>query len=294
MKASATSTAGDFASIRLAASLLLLGFTTFAPLNDASAQALCAQGDVGCRPPRAGQVIPPPPAGRPAALLDLEGQWVSVVTEDWRSYMLTAPKGDYESMPLNGIGRQVADAWNPDATDTDACMAYGAASIMRMPSRFRIAWESDDVLKIETDAGMQVRKLHFTKSAGQQGAPSRQGYSAAKWVQEGEAVDKKSAFQRQAKIELGLSNVTVFNGRVEAMPGGRFDVVISRAFADLTDFVRVAGHLAAPYGRLYAMKGLASKDEARCLPSGWVMLDCARLSVPGLDAQRHLIVLERL
>ncbi|MBK8119676.1 MAG: 16S rRNA (guanine(527)-N(7))-methyltransferase RsmG [Sulfuritalea sp.] len=109
-----------------------------------------------------------------------------------------------------------------------------------------------------------------------------------------EAVDKKSAFQRQAKIELGLSNVTVFNGRVEAMPGGRFDVVISRAFADLTDFVRVAGHLAAPYGRLYAMKGLASKDEARCLPSGWVMLDCARLSVPGLDAQRHLIVLERL
>lgn len=138
MKASATSTAGDFASIRLAASLLLLGFTAFSPLNNANAQALCAVGDVGCRPPRAGQVIPPPPTGRPAALLDLEGQWVSVVTEDWRSYMLTAPKGDYESMPLNGIGRQVADAWNPDATDTDACMAYGAVSLMRMPSRFRI------------------------------------------------------------------------------------------------------------------------------------------------------------
>lgn len=214
MKASATSTAGDFASIRLAASLLLLGFTTFAPLNDASAQALCAQGDVGCRPPRAGQVIPPPPAGRPAALLDLEGQWVSVVTEDWRSYMLTAPKGDYESMPLNGIGRQVADAWNPDATDTDACMAYGAASIMRMPSRFRIAWESDDVLKIETDAGMQVRKLHFTKSAGQQGAPSRQGYSAAKWVQEGEAVDKKSF----GTLEVSTSNLLAGYLRKNGVP----------------------------------------------------------------------------
>ena len=109
-----------------------------------------------------------------------------------------------------------------------------------------------------------------------------------------EAVEKKSAFQRQAKIELGLSNVAVSNGRVEDMPGGRFDAVISRAFADLSDFVRVAGHLAAPYGRLYAMKGLAPEDETRRLPPGWVMLDCARLSVPGLDAQRHLIVLERV
>lgn len=109
-----------------------------------------------------------------------------------------------------------------------------------------------------------------------------------------EAVEKKSAFQRQAKIELGLSNVTVFNGRVEAMPGGRFDAVISRAFADLSDFVRVAGHLAAPCGRLYAMKGLAPEDETGRLPPGWGMSDCVRLSVPGLDAQRHLIVLERV
>lgn len=109
-----------------------------------------------------------------------------------------------------------------------------------------------------------------------------------------EVVEKKSAFQRQAKIELGLSNVTVYNGRVEVMPGGRFDAVISRAFADLSDFVRVAGHLAAPYGRLYAMKGLAPEDETRRLPPGWAMFDCARLSVPGLDAQRHLIVLERV
>lgn len=214
MKASATSTAGDFASIRLAASLLLLGFTAFSPLNNANAQALCAVGDVGCRPPRAGQVIPPPPTGRPAALLDLEGQWVSVVTEDWRSYMLTAPKGDYESMPLNGIGRQVADAWNPDATDTDACMAYGAASIMRMPSRFRIAWESDDVLKIETDAGMQVRKLNFTKSAGQPGAPSRQGYSYARWVQEGEAVGKKSF----GTLEVSTSNLLAGYLRKNGVP----------------------------------------------------------------------------
>lgn len=109
-----------------------------------------------------------------------------------------------------------------------------------------------------------------------------------------ETVEKKSAFQRQAKIELGLSNVTVCNGRVEDVPGDRFDGVISRAFADLPDFVRVAGHLAAQGGRLYAMKGLLPDVEMNRLPPGWAVLDCARLSVPGLHAQRHLIVLERV
>ena len=109
-----------------------------------------------------------------------------------------------------------------------------------------------------------------------------------------ETVEKKSAFQRQAKIELGLSNVTVFNGRVEDLPGDRFDGVISRAFADLSDFVCAAGHLAAQGGSLYAMKGLLPEQEIKRLPSGWAVLDCARLSVPGLEAQRHLIVLERV
>lgn len=109
-----------------------------------------------------------------------------------------------------------------------------------------------------------------------------------------ESVEKKSAFQRQAKIELGLSNVMVFSGRVEDMPGDRFDGVISRAFADLTGFVRAAGDLAAEGGSLYAMKGLLPEDEMKRLPPGWAVRDCARLSVPGLDAQRHLIVLERV
>jgi hypothetical protein len=193
MSISAVRTMRAFASRKFVLLFLLAGLIPTWP-GDARAQApaLCAQGDVGCRPPRAGQPMPTTPTGKPGALLDLEGQWVAVVTEDWRSYMLTAPKGDYESMPLNGIGRQVADTWNPDATDTDACMAYGAATIMRIPARFRISWESDDVLRIESDAGMQVRKLHFTKSDEQQAPPSRQGYSSAKWVREGEPVGKKT------------------------------------------------------------------------------------------------------
>lgn len=108
-----------------------------------------------------------------------------------------------------------------------------------------------------------------------------------------ETVAKKSAFQRQAKIELGLSNLTVVNRRVEELPGGGFDAVISRAFAELADFVRLAGHLPAPDGRLYAMKGLLPEDEISRLPQAWAVVDCIRLSVPGLDAQRHLIILER-
>lgn len=109
-----------------------------------------------------------------------------------------------------------------------------------------------------------------------------------------ETVEKKSAFQRQAKIELGLTNVAIQGGRVEDMAGGAFDAVVSRAFADLADFVRLAGHLPAPGGRLYAMKGQAPEKEMTCLPPGWTVRDCLRLSVPGLDAQRHLIVLERV
>ncbi len=108
-----------------------------------------------------------------------------------------------------------------------------------------------------------------------------------------EAVEKKSAFQRQARIELGLANVTVHGGRVEDMAGGSFAAVVSRAFADLADFIRLAGHLPAPGGRLYAMKGHAPEEEMNRLPPGWTVRDCLRLSVPGLDAQRHLIVLER-
>ncbi len=108
-----------------------------------------------------------------------------------------------------------------------------------------------------------------------------------------EAVEKKSAFQRQAKIELGLENVTVFGGRVESLPGEQFEAVVSRAFAELADFVRLAGHLLVPGGRLYAMKGALPSDELGRLPGGWGVAECIRLRVPALDAQRHLIVIEK-
>lgn len=104
-----------------------------------------------------------------------------------------------------------------------------------------------------------------------------------------EAVDKKAAFQRQAKIELGLANVSIHCGRVEEMQG-KFDAVISRAFAALGDFVNLAGHLSQC---LWAMKGAYPADELAALPVAWRLVECHQLSVPGLDAARCLLELER-
>lgn len=108
-----------------------------------------------------------------------------------------------------------------------------------------------------------------------------------------ETVEKKASFQRQAKIELGLANFTVENRRVEQLPGGGFDIAISRAFADLADFVRLAGHLLNPEGWLLAMKAVLAEDEIKRLPSGWTMREILPLRVPGLDAQRHLLVIKK-
>lgn len=104
-----------------------------------------------------------------------------------------------------------------------------------------------------------------------------------------ESNEKKATFQQQAKIELALPNLQVRRSRAEEVAGG-FDAVISRAFAELAEFVRVAGALAP---RLYAMKGLYPQDEIARLPAGWQVIDAKKLAVPGLAAARHLIVIGR-
>lgn len=109
-----------------------------------------------------------------------------------------------------------------------------------------------------------------------------------------ETSSKKSAFQQQVKIELGLSNVSVYSGRVEDYkPKNSFDIVISRAFAEIRDFVNWSGDLAKPEGRLYAMKGQYPEAEIAALPAGWQVLSSQPLLVAGLDAQRHLLILGR-
>ena len=124
-----------------------------------------------------------PPSARQAAPVDLTGYWVSVVFEDWRFRMVTPPKGDYGSVPLNAEGRKVADTWDParDTASGEACRVYGAAGIMRVPGRLRITWQDDNILKVETDAGQQTRLFRFGGPQTPAGAASWQGSSMANW-----------------------------------------------------------------------------------------------------------------
>lgn len=109
-----------------------------------------------------------------------------------------------------------------------------------------------------------------------------------------ESNQKKSAFQQQAKIELGLANVSVHCERVEAwQPEEKCDVVISRAFSDLAEFVRLSGHLLAEGGTLLAMKGVHPYEEIAQLPAGWRIAGVTPLQVPGVEGARHLVRVER-
>jgi 16S rRNA (guanine527-N7)-methyltransferase len=109
-------------------------------------------------------------------------------------------------------------------------------------------------------------------------------------------VQKKVAFLVQAKVELGLINLDCLHARVEEVKAPPFDLIVSRAFSSLEDFVRVSAHLLAPGGRWAAMKGAYPKAEladlARTVPGVRVM-DAVKLVVPRLDAERHLILLQR-
>ena len=134
-----------------------------------------AQGRGGQAP----QPPSPPPTPRAATPIDLTGYWVSIVNEDWRWRMVTPPKGDYSSVPLNDAGRKLADTW--DTSKDGRCDAYGAAALMRMPTRLHVTWETDTVLKIDTDAGQQTRRLLFDKSRPAPVTRSLQGFSIAEW-----------------------------------------------------------------------------------------------------------------
>ena len=85
-------------------------------------------------------------SARESAPLDLTGQWVSLVTDDWRWRMMVPPKGDVLYLPVNDTGRRAAEQWDPakDEASGEACRAYGAGGIMHMPGRLRIAGENDN------------------------------------------------------------------------------------------------------------------------------------------------------
>lgn len=174
---------------------LLLGLIAAAPvLAQRPAAPSTPSGAARAPAPRAA-----PADARAMAPLDLTGYWVSVVTEDWRFRMLTPDKGDFPGVPLNPAGIALANRWDPasDEASGEQCKAYGAAAIMRVPTRLHIGWVNANTLRIDTDAGEQTRMLHFVASAGDEPSPdwaatglasniphtspSWQGYSVADW-----------------------------------------------------------------------------------------------------------------
>jgi 16S rRNA (guanine527-N7)-methyltransferase len=109
-----------------------------------------------------------------------------------------------------------------------------------------------------------------------------------------DTVHKKTAFLTQVKAELELTNVAVYTARVEQLQvSDKFDVITSRAFADLSDFVNWSCHLLADGGRYIALKGVAPKDEQERLPADWTVTRVEPLQVPRLGAERHLVFIER-
>jgi 16S rRNA (guanine527-N7)-methyltransferase len=109
-----------------------------------------------------------------------------------------------------------------------------------------------------------------------------------------ESVGKKARFVGHAAARLGLGNVAVVNARAEAWrPDRPFDTVVCRAVGRVAEFIRIAGHLCVPGGRLLAMKGRHPRAELAQLPRGWRLLGVHPLVVPGLAAERHVVELIR-
>lgn len=105
---------------------------------------------------------------------------------------------------------------------------------------------------------------------------------------------KKGAFLTQSSTELALANVKVVIERAESFrPDTGYEIVISRAFSSIADFIRIAGHLCGPGGVLAAMKGMRPDAEIMQVPDSWKAETIIPLHVPGLGAQRHLVMLRR-
>jgi hypothetical protein len=162
--------------------------------------------------PATAQFGPPPPpdtrSARERAPIDLTGQWVAVVTEDWRWRMVTPPVGDAASIPLNARGRAATMAWDfeRDRREGNFCRAYGPPGIIRQPTRLRIDWEDADTLRLQFDAGNQTRHLRFKPQAS--GAPSLQGNSAANWFRQ---TQSRGVFAAQTPATGGSLQVHTTN-----------------------------------------------------------------------------------
>ncbi len=160
----------QFKGLHQSAAMLLFAIISTLP-------AMPLQAQLGAAPPPIREL----PPGREGAPVDLTGTWVSIVSEDWRWRMTTPLIGDFANIPENAAAREFAMAWQPENDAGNECLAYGAPGIMHRPGRIRISWQDDQTLQLDFDAGRQQRLFHFGNNPPPAGAPSRQGYSLARW-----------------------------------------------------------------------------------------------------------------
>jgi 16S rRNA (guanine527-N7)-methyltransferase len=139
---------------------------------------------------------------------------------------------------------------------------------------------------LDVGAGGGLPGLVFAIYADDQGLPMQ--------VSMIDTVHKKTAFLTQVQAQLGLKNVHVYTGRVEQLSvADKFDVITSRAFAELKDFIEWSAHLLEEGGCFLALKGVMPEQEIANMPLGWRVSAVTPLDVPGLEAQRHLVRIER-
>jgi hypothetical protein len=166
-------------------------------------------------------------SARAGAFIDITGQWVSVITEDWRWRMVTPPRGDTASVPLNPAGRKLAEGWDlgADRARGDLCKAFGPPSLVRQPGRIRIRWEDDNTLLLEFDAGTQTRRFHFAPRAPV--ARSVQGHSQAKWFRQPQSrgVFGRGAAAAGGSLEVVTTNLRAGYLRPNGVPYGERTVV---------------------------------------------------------------------
>lgn len=172
-----------------------------------------------------GSPVQPQAPGRAEAPFDLSGTWVSLVTEDWAYRMVTPAVGDTMSVPVNEAAREITNQWDLEADIAAGlqCRAFGAARIMRVPTRLQISWEDDYSLRIDADAGSQTRIINFSRTGRRplvsmmlEAATTErrwQGYSVADW--------------ENVLIDRSTTNVPIDT----PPPGGTLKVITTRMLA---------------------------------------------------------------
>jgi hypothetical protein len=165
---------------------------------------------------------PDPRTARERAPIDLTGQWVAVITEDWRWRMVTPPVGDSASIPLNAKGIAATKAWDfeKDRAEGGFCKAYGPPGLIRQPTRLRVDWQDADTLRLQFDAGNQTRLLHFTPQAAR--TRSLQGDSAAKWFRQTQSrgVFAANTPKTGGSLQVLTTNMTAGYLRPNGVPYG--------------------------------------------------------------------------